>query len=345
MGESSVPSTQPSSRLKLFTKKSSRAFSGRATITQKPSTRVLHVAPPRKDSPRWRPSVLGSFGPVELVAPAASQTSIQPPPSDSNYTPIRPSLSSSVDASHTNTLLTVPSIEITPPVEPVLPLPHFFQQHNQDFSSLTSPAASSSSSFFRVVHPGNTTTQIATPALGERERETGHYPRMYPYGNGVKTNAGGGFEYNVDDVEKLVTRGSDCLHAPQIHALSSDQQYPHLDPQLVHQTCQSQQQRSLGHDTKKKADVLYTSASSHSGSGGTLSKMASYYLAQLSTISMRNKKKKKRLILSGIAADDTKKLKSVKRWCEVGLFWLFWLTLSDLVLLEFWRGATDPAYA
>jgi len=71
---------------------------------------------------------------------------------------------------------------------------------------------------------------------------------------------------------------------------------------------------------KKKADVVYTSAGSHSSRGSTLSKVVSFHLAHLSTMSMRNKKKKKRLIVSGIAVDDTKKFKGVKRWCEVGHF-------------------------
>lgn len=346
-GENNVPSLS-----RFLSKSSRRTFLGCATTTQKPSRHASHISPSRKDSQvktrasaassGWRPSVLGHSGSTEL---ATSQTSLQPPSSDSTYTPFRFSSSSSVDASHTDTLLTVPSIEITPSVVPLLPRLH------QDLNFCTPPAVSSSPFVNRDIHPGNITTHIqevsTIPTLDESEQETGHHTMINPlvYDSGIKSqalgiplinvfngiisawrshttasNAGVGAEHDLDNVEELTTSGSDCSHVPQTYTLSSNQ-HPH--PQQVHQN------QLLRHGMKKKADIVYNSAGSHSSSGSTLSKVVSFHLAHLSTMSMRNKKKKKRLIVSGIAIDDAKKFKGVKRWCEVGHFASFVSSLSD----------------
>ena len=344
-GKNNVPSLS-----RFLSKSSGRTFLGCTTTTQKLSRHTSYISPSWKDSQvktrasaassGWRSSVLGHLGSVELVALATSQTSLQPPSSNSTHTPFRFSSSSSVDASHTDTL---PSIEITPSVVPLLPR----------------------------LHPGNTTTHIqevsTTPTLDESEQETGHHTKINPlvYDDGIKSralgiplinvfngiisawrshstasNAGVGVEHDLDNVEELVTSGSDCSHVPQTYTLSSNQQYQHPHPLQVHQN------QLLGHGMKKKADVVYTSAGSHSSRGSTLSKVVSFHLAHLSTMSMRNKKKKKRLIVSGIAVDDTKKFKGVKRWCEVGHFASFVSPrLCLIILLEFRRSATDPAYA
>lgn len=375
-GENNVPSLPPLSR--FFSKSSGRTFLGCTTTTQKLSRHGSYISPSRKDSQvktkasaassGCRSSVLGHLGSVELVAPATSQTSPQSPSSDSTHTPFRLSSSSSVDASHTDTLLTVPSIEITPSAVPLLPRPHF---HGQDLTFFTPSAVSSSSSVLvlRATHPGNIITHTqevsTTPALDESEQETVHHTKIDPlaYDNSVKSqgpamplinafngilsawrthspssNAGVGAEHDLDGVEELTTSGSDCSRVPQTYVLSSNQRYQHPHSQQIYQN------HLLGHGMKKKADVVYASAGSHSSSGSTLSKMASFHLAHLSTMSMRNKKKKKRLIVSGIAIDDTKKFKGVKKWCEVGHFHSFFVS-PCLIFLEFRRIATDPAYA
>ena len=354
---------------RFLSKSSGRTFLGCTTTTQKLSRHTSYISPSWKDSQvktrasaassGWRPSVLGS---VELVALATSQTSLQPPSSDSTHTPFRFSSSPSVDASHTETLLTVPSIEITPSVVPLLSRLHF---HSQDLNFCTPLAVSSSPSVLRDIHQGNTTNHIqgvsTTPTLDESEQETGHHTKINPlvYDDGIKSQAlsiplisvfngiisvwrshstaSNGAEHDLDNVEELATSGSDCSHVPQTYTLSSNQQYQHPHPQQVHQN------QLLGHGMKKKADVVYTSAGCHSSRGSTLSKVVSFHLAHLSTMSMRNKKKKKRLIVSGIAVDDTKKFKGVKRWCEVGPFVSPRLCL--IIFLEFRRSATDPAYA
>ena len=369
-GKNNVPSLS-----RFLSKSSGRTFLGCTTTTQKLSRHTSYISPSWKDSQvktrasaassGWRSSVLGHLGSVELVALATSQTSLQPPSSNSTHTPFRFSSSSSVDASHTDTL---PSIEITPSVVPLLPRLHF---HSQNLNFCTPPAVSSSPSVRRDIHPGNTTTHIqevsTTPTLDESEQETGHHTKINPlvYDDGIKSralgiplinvfngiisawrshstasNAGVGVEHDLDNVEELTTSGSDCSHVPQTYTLSSNQQYQHPHPQQVHQN------QLLGYGMKKKADVVYTSAGSHSSRGSTLSKVVSFHLAHLSTMSMRNKKKKKRLIVSGIAVDDTKKFKGVKRWCEVGHFASFVSPrLCLIILLEFRRSATDPAYA
>lgn len=441
--ESGVPPSRPSSRLSLFSR-SNRNNSGgtttsRATLTpqstpQKRPKRASQISygppSPRKVSPikirsrtpssRWRPTVLGHFGPVEPIAPAASQTSILPPPSDSNYSPSRPSLSSSIDASHTNTSLTVPSIESssihhsptssekkvspplkantrpstpavqpqavwsndtkrysTPPIAPVPPKPHFHQQHNRGrLTSFTSPnAKASSATSLQSAYPSsiNTASNIRDVFTSSTERDTtasspisplrpntansavggtspygmvGPYPRMppYVYNNGASsqpasissrrganafdgipsawrylstpstTGAACGFEQIVDDADDEFATGSTCSYA-----FSASQAHTHTSNQ--HQEPHHQDQRSQEQEKKrKKADVVYASAASQGGGGGgTLSKMTSFTnlnLAQLAPMTMRAKRKKKRLIVSGIAANDLKKYEGVKRWCE-----------------------------
>ncbi|KXN88744.1 hypothetical protein AN958_06611 [Leucoagaricus sp. SymC.cos] len=418
--EESLSPSRPSSRLSLFTRSnrnSGGTVTSRATITpqstpqkrSKRASQIVHQTPsprksppakirPRTTSSKWRPTVLGHFSHQESAAPAASQTSIQPPPSDSNYTPSRPSLSSSADVSHTHTSLTVPSVESSsirrypasisseqkhsPPnarsmiparpsssgdgrrrVAPNGPVPSQpqFKQHNRGFSSFISPAAASSASSLRSACPSsiNTTNNIhdvfstpdrepATPSpthssspfgRGTSPYGMGQYPKMYPfvYNKGVQSkpssvtsrrggNAfdgipsawrypsipapGAGFDYEIDDADDEFATGSTYSQT-----FSASQQH---SPSCQYHPDQHQLQRH--EKQKKKAHVVYTSASQ--GGGGTLSKMTSFSnlaMASLSPMTMtlsRNKKKKKRLIISGVAPNDTKKFEGIKRWCE-----------------------------
>jgi len=59
--------------------------------------------------------------------------------------------------------------------------------------------------------------------------------------------------------------------------------------------------------SKSRPEVAFSS----SGKSGTMPRVA------LSALSTRNQKKKKKLVISGVASNDTRKFEGVKRWCEV----------------------------
>lgn len=67
---------------------------------------------------------------------------------------------------------------------------------------------------------------------------------------------------------------------------------------------QHQQQR-------KKPHVVYSS-----GPKGTLSRMASLSSLALSPVVSRGRKRKKKLVVGGIALNDARRFEGVKRWCE-----------------------------
>ncbi|KAJ3560666.1 hypothetical protein NP233_g10687 [Leucocoprinus birnbaumii] len=149
------------------------------------------------------------------------------------------------------------------------------------------------------------------------------------------SSTAGGFEHDVDEADDEFTAGSNCSYAfsasQTAHTHTSNHHYhhhPHHPQQPQHSQLQlhhlqDQRLQQEQEKKKKKADVVYASGTSHgaTGGGGTLSKMTSFTnlnLAQLSSPiqSMRGKKKKKRLIISGVAVNDLKKFEGVKRWCE-----------------------------
>jgi hypothetical protein len=130
-------------------------------------------------------------------------------------------------------------------------------------------------------------------------------------GPGVPATAAG-FEHGVDDAdEEFATSVSTCSYAFSASQAHTQTHQYHVQQQDGHQDQPSMEQEK---QKKKKADVVYASAASQVG--GTLSKMTSFSNLALSPMTMRGKKKK-RLIVSGIAANDIKKFEGVKCWCEV----------------------------
>lgn len=375
--------SRPSSRISLFSRSnrtSSGTITSRGTITphttpQKSSSRSSQIftninnttsshpslsprTPPRgtaaarsSSSSKWRPSVLGHFTPSSH-AHAASQSSIHPPPSDSNYTPSRPSVSSSVDTSHAHTSLTVPSAEgSASQCSPTHSSPSASElkqgspqstrhvgsvrsrrstkrystptsqhsRYNSQEIGVNSISGASSISSRSQAYPSsvNTNTNIhdlfssdrdfASPSptlssnTGRGYNPQGTFSRMYPfvYNNGVQTSARRGANafdgiHSAYNFRECAEEGEDDDVEGGGHRRVDAQQQPQHREQAK----------------KKKPHVVYSSQN-----GGTLSRMTSFSNLALS----RSKRKKKKLVVSGVAVNDTRRFEGVKRWCEVCL--------------------------
>ncbi|KAF9454071.1 hypothetical protein P691DRAFT_798349 [Macrolepiota fuliginosa MF-IS2] len=332
--------SRPSSRISIFSRSnrnSTGTITGRGTITpnsspQKPRNRSSRIAtnsttinnhddtysshpspcprtpPPvpvarSSSSSKWRPSVLGHFTPSSSHSRthAVSQSSIHPPPSDTNYAPSRPSVSSSIDTSHAHTS-TVALAPVRRRSLTRLPRPRSPNTVQRTWALFAQRGVGNDTR-----PPSRSSINIIPPPLemGYHTSNMATFPRMYPYvyNNGVQTSARRG------------AGAFDGIHS-STHALRASTEEEEEEEDLE----SGRSQRPVGGPRqpppqqpakKKKPHVVYSSQN-----GGTLSRMTSLSNIALAPMIPRSRKKKKKLVVSGVATNDTKKFEGVKRWCE-----------------------------
>ena len=66
---------------------------------------------------------------------------------------------------------------------------------------------------------------------------------------------------------------------------------------------------------------------------------------RLSLASLSSRKKKRKLVISGIAPNDARRFDGVKRWCEVCTVAICSLEMSQTHSLELWRSKPDYSHA
>lgn len=313
--------TRQSTPQKHLSARSSRIFSSSSYNSSSPNSAAKIKPSPSK----WRPSVLGHFGqsPRHSPVPVASQVSVQAQ-TDSLYTPSRPSFSSSIN---THTSLTVPSPEGSTSHRQPSPVLSERSQRKR-YSHLTtqtpphhqhniSPSGTSSVSFRSEARPLSSSSKntpvylndllspdtgkaSSSPTLSSSTAPRGFYPSIRSNGSQYSSRRSANTfdaitptsyrsQYSVTDDGEDANGGCAVTNAPAI-------------------TVERQQEQLR----KKKSCVVYSS-SSH---GGTLSRMTSLSNINIPIIP-KNRRKKKKLIVSGVAPDDAQKFEGVKRWCEV----------------------------
>lgn len=208
-------------------------------------------------------------------------------------------------------------------------------------SSMRSRACSSSVNTSANIHDlfgpdnnnnnnNNSNRDFASPSptlsagTGRGNSNMGVGPRMYPfvYNNGVQNNhryhrrGGGGATSTFDGIP------SSYHYRPrgQYSAVNPDGEFgddgdndddddgDELDNLSPLPTSTRHHSETL---KKKKPHVIYSSQH-----GTALSRMSSLSSIALSPVS-RHRRKKKKLVISGIAVNDTRRFEGVKRWCEV----------------------------
>ncbi|KAF8898971.1 hypothetical protein BD779DRAFT_1666720 [Infundibulicybe gibba] len=255
-----LDSPRPSSRISLFPRTpSSSSASVKRTSQQShgrsPSLSTLNIADSPQQSPiagssKWRPSVMGHF------SSAASQAS--EPPSESMYSPSRPSVSSGETYATTTTSTTVLDNEC--------PLPP------PKISFMDSIRSRSPSSMFR-----SSTISSAT-----------HIPWAH------------------ENIESTGALKSDSRASSTIDGCVDTVRTP-LSPKP-----QSRLQNSnIDSDDDEPPPLKFDPTKPH----------VAYAAANLprvtfASLSGRNQKKKKKLVVSGVGIRDVRKFEGIKRWCE-----------------------------
>lgn len=318
---SDLATGQPTPQKRLSVR-SSRIFG--SSFKYPPPTLATKIKP----SPsKWRPSVIDHFdqSPRHSPVPATSQVSVQAQ-TDSLYTPSRPSFSSSIN---THTSLTVPSSEGS--ANHRQPSPVFSEQsQGKPFSLLVtqapthnshniSPSGASSVSFRSEGRPLSNNSQNTplsltnllspdtdraspSPTLPSPISPPGYYPSIRRNGSQYSSRRSAS---TFDTISPTSYRS---------HYSTTDDGGDVEDGCVIVSAPTTVEEQQQGQSKKNKPSVVYSSGSH----GRTLSRMASLSNIKLPIIP-KNKRKKKKLVVSGVAPNDVQKLEGVKHWCEVRL--------------------------
>lgn len=218
---------------------------------------------------RWRPSVLGHFG--------ASSTSQASGPSDTVYTPSRPSISSG----DTYTSGTVTTTESDLPMTP----------SRMNFMDSIRFRSKSNGSVFNsgtgIMSSGSLNSQNLGIPLGHTRNPT---PSVLGSGPASASTSTPARRAHTTRIPLAAKPGSRLANSNIGH-----------DDHVDDDTCDGVVQPVKQHDPTRP-HVAYSS-------GGTLPRV------NLASLSSRHRKKKK-LVVRGVGANDARKFDGVKRWCE-----------------------------
>lgn len=312
--------TPPSTPRKHLSTRPSRIFGNSSYHYPSPNSATKI----RPSLPKWRPSVLGHFGQTTRPSsePVASQISVHAP-TDSLYTPSRPSLSSSIN---TRTSLTVPSPESSAGNRQPSPVfsersqekpyansvTQAFPAHHRNISCNTF-SRNSSVSFRSDAHPisgSSKNTPFPTGLLSPDTDKASFSPTL------SSSTAPRGFYPSIRSASSQYSSRRSANTFDAITPTSHLSQYSTTDggedDRVVTNAPATTEEQQQERGKKRKPRVVYSSGSH----GNTLSRMTSLSNINLPMIP-KSRKKKKRLIVSGVPPNDVQIFEGVKRWCEV----------------------------